>query len=109
MSQDENNDMNNQYTLGLGKLSSDWKFITKDVKRAQDKDKMDFVRRERDRIEEIKRLECKRSQPIYRRTIYGKPNRSGMIKSLYNKAEDLRYKRGNILLTKSSKAFIYKR
>lgn len=91
MSQDENNDMNQQYSLGLGKLNSDWKL--KKVRRQGDRDKEDFIRREKEREQEIKQLECKRSLPIYRKTIYGKPNRSGMIKSLYAKADDLRYKR----------------
>ena len=92
MHNDENHDINQRYTLGLGRLNSDW--CVKRVKHNPDVDKLLFIKQEKARQEEIKKIEYRRSQTLYKKNIYGRPNRSGLIKSLYKQAENLRPAKG---------------
>eukprot|EP01022_Parablepharisma_sp_SALTPOND_P006551 TRINITY_DN1265_c0_g2_i1.p2 TRINITY_DN1265_c0_g2~~TRINITY_DN1265_c0_g2_i1.p2 ORF type:complete len:618 (+),score=115.76 TRINITY_DN1265_c0_g2_i1:2225-4078(+) len=75
------------YTLGLGRLIPD-----QSLKKATDpqlQEELLFIKREKEREEEITKAADKLSQPVYKKTTYAKPDRSGAIKRLFDKTEVL--------------------
>ena len=74
-----------QYTLGLGSLKQLSPGKGKKLSKTQEEELM-FIKREKEREEEIKAIEEKAKKPLNERTTYGKPDRQGAIRKLYDAA-----------------------
>ncbi|MDR3581998.1 MAG: hypothetical protein P4L67_01860 [Candidatus Pacebacteria bacterium] len=74
------------YTLGLGKLNAD--MAMNKARTAEEREELIFIRREKEREQELAQAEQKLSLPIDKKATYSKPLRTGTIRQLYQRAEN---------------------